>query len=204
MVGVPNASISARDADSSSRGSRTRPRHADIIGRRTPRRTVSHTQAPAIEFFHCSPYVCVLIFLLTPLSCIAYINTIHSMRITIDSTDRRAIYQQVADGIKALIASGELAGGAALPPVRQLAADLGVNLNTIAAAYRELHDERLITVKHGSGAVVAAKMYYERNDDKLRGTLRTALTEMVLAGLTRTQILRLVGDELQGLLRGSR
>ena len=78
------------------------------------------------------------------------------MLLTIDTTDPRPIYQQVADGIKTLIANGKLAEGAPLPQLRQLAADLGVNLNTIATAYRTLQDAGLIAVKHGSGAVVAS------------------------------------------------
>src|ERR1051325_11630668 len=126
------------------------------------------------------------------------------MQITIDTADRRAIYQQIADGIKSLIARGELAEGAPLPPVRQLAADLGVNLNTIAAAYRELQTEGLIAVKHGSGAVVASSPSAERSDDEHRRPLRTALTQLVLAGLSRAQILGVVTDELQGLLRGAK
>jgi len=60
------------------------------------------------------------------------------MYITIDERDKRPLYQQVADEIKALIAAGELPEGSSLPPVRQVAADLGVNLNTIAYAYRQL------------------------------------------------------------------
>jgi GntR family transcriptional regulator len=65
------------------------------------------------------------------------------MYITIDESDRRPVYRQVADEIKGLIARGELREGMALPPVRQVADDLGVNLNTIAAAYRELQKEGL-------------------------------------------------------------
>ena len=60
------------------------------------------------------------------------------MYITIDERDGRPMYRQVVDGIKELIARGELAAGSSLPPVRQVAADLGVNLNTIAFAYRQL------------------------------------------------------------------
>jgi len=125
------------------------------------------------------------------------------MLLTIDTADRRAIYQQVADGIKALIARGDLAEGAPLPPVRQLAADLGVNLNTIAAAYRELQSDGLITVKHGSGAVVASRTM-ERSDDELRRTLRTALTQLVLAGLPKGRILNIVSDELHTLMKGTK
>ena len=126
------------------------------------------------------------------------------MYITVDADDRRPIYQQVADGIKALIARGELREGATLPPVRQLAADLGVNLNTVATAYRELQNEGLITVRHGSGAVVASRTAAERTEDELRTPLRTALTQLVLAGLPRAEIMSIVADELRGLLKGAK
>lgn len=126
------------------------------------------------------------------------------MFLTIDTTDRRPIYQQVADGIKELIARGQLKPGAPLPPVRQLAADLGVNLNTIAVAYRELQSEGLLTVKHGSGAVVASRNTNEHSGNDLRGPLRNALTELVLAGLTKGKILDIVSDELRALTRGAK
>ena len=129
------------------------------------------------------------------------------MLITVDAEDRRPIYQQVADEIKRLIAQGALAEGATLPPVRQLAADLGVNLNTIATAYRELQAEGLIAVKHGSGAVVTSRQTSKASSvsrEDLRKPLRAALTQMVLAGLRRAEILRIVTDELRGLLRGAK
>jgi GntR family transcriptional regulator len=124
------------------------------------------------------------------------------MFLTIDAGDRRPIYIQVADGIKGLIARGELPEGAALPPVRQLAADLGVNLNTVAVAYRQLQDEGLLTVRHGSGAVVASRTTIEHSDEELRRPLRSALTQLVLAGLPRGRILGIVTDELRALSKG--
>ncbi|HZS10051.1 MAG TPA: GntR family transcriptional regulator [Blastocatellia bacterium] len=125
------------------------------------------------------------------------------MYITIDTEDRRPIYQQVVDEIKALIAKGELREGTTLPPVRQLAADLGVNLNTIATAYRELQGDGLITVKHGSGAVVTSRRTTnENNQDGLRKSLRAALTQLVLAGLPRAEIMGIVTDELRSLMKG--
>ena len=66
------------------------------------------------------------------------------MYITIDERDKRPLYQQVVDEIKSLIAGGELPEGSSLPPVRQVAADLGVNLNTIAYAYRQLQKQGLV------------------------------------------------------------
>lgn len=118
------------------------------------------------------------------------------MFLTIDTNDSRAIYQQVADGIKELIARGKLAEGASLPPVRQLAADLGINLNTIATAYRELQKDGLIVIKPGSGSVVASRTSTERSQDELVRPLRTALTELVLAGLSSNKIMSMVVREL--------
>jgi len=125
------------------------------------------------------------------------------MILTIDANSRTPIYQQIAEGIKSLIARGVLSEGTALPPVRQMAADLGVNLNTIATAYRELQTEGLITVRHGLGAVVASQRLSGATDKKeLRKPLRTALTQMILSGLGRADILELVNEELGALAKG--
>jgi GntR family transcriptional regulator len=118
------------------------------------------------------------------------------MFLTIDTTDARPIYQQVADGIRELIARGKLREGASLPPVRQLAADLGVNLNTIATAYRELQKDGLIVIKRGSGSVVTSRTTTERSQDELQRPLRTALTKLVLAGLPSNKIMSMVMREL--------
>ncbi|MBV9209995.1 MAG: GntR family transcriptional regulator [Acidobacteria bacterium] len=121
-----------------------------------------------------------------------------------DENDRRPIYQQVVDEIKALIARGELREGAALPPVRQVAADLGVNLNTIATAYRELQSEGLINIRHGAGAVVSSRTASEKTEDELRKPLRAALTQLALAGHARAEIMSIVAEELRALLKGAR
>jgi DNA-binding transcriptional regulator YhcF (GntR family) len=92
--------------------------------------------------------------------------------------------------------------GTPLPPVGQLAADLGVNLNTIATAYRELQKDGLIVVKHGSGSVVAARMPTARTPGELRTPPRTALTQFVLAGWTKSKILEAVTQELEIAGRG--
>ncbi len=126
------------------------------------------------------------------------------MFITIDEEDARPIYVQVAEEIKALIARGALAEGAQLPPVRQLASDLGVNLNTVATAYRELQSEGLLNIRHGAGAVVASRTAQARSEEELRKPLRSALTGLVLAGLPRVEIMNLVQSELRALLKGAK
>ncbi|HLO00040.1 MAG TPA: GntR family transcriptional regulator [Pyrinomonadaceae bacterium] len=123
------------------------------------------------------------------------------MYITIDESDKRPLYQQVVDEIKALIAAGELPQGSSLPPVRQVAADLGVNLNTIAFAYRQLQKQGLVRVRHGAGAVVTSRVLSEATDEQLRSQLGTALTHLCLAGLKLSEVRALVDSELNRLYK---
>jgi len=123
------------------------------------------------------------------------------MRITVRHDSETPIYRQVAEQLKSLLAGGSLKEGDSLPSVRQLALDLGVNLNTIAIAYRELQSEGLIQIRHGSGAVVSSRRtQVHAAETKVR--LRAALTDLMLAGLDRTAILSLVTDELRHLRKG--
>jgi GntR family transcriptional regulator len=123
------------------------------------------------------------------------------MFLTVDAGDQRPLYRQVADGIKDWIARGELREGMTLPSVRQLAGDLGVNLNTIAVAYRELQDEGFVKIRHGAGAVVASARTHEVEVSELRKALRTALTQFVLAGIDDADIVAAVREELKSLHR---
>ncbi len=121
------------------------------------------------------------------------------MYLTVDFEDRRPLYQQVVDGIKELIARGALKEGVTLPSVRQVAGDLGVNLNTIAAAYRQLQEEGFVAVRHGSGAVVKARRSETLPEEELRKGLRAALTGLVLAGLGEREIVAMVRQELMAV-----
>jgi GntR family transcriptional regulator len=122
--------------------------------------------------------------------------------LSIDPNDGRPMYRQVADGIKNLIASGELPEGQALPSVRQLASDLNVNLNTIATAYRGLQDEGLIAIRHGFGARVTSRRTRSTSVEELRRLMRGVLTQMVLAGMPRGAIMDTVTNELRDLKKG--
>lgn len=119
------------------------------------------------------------------------------MFLTLHENDKRPIYQQIADGIKALIARGDLREGMTLPSVRQVAGDLGVNLNTVAVAYRQLQDEGFVTVRHGAGAVIAARSARAVDREEIRKPLRTALTQLVLGGLTDAEIVAAVRQDLE-------
>jgi DNA-binding transcriptional regulator YhcF (GntR family) len=61
---------------------------------------------------------------------------------------------QLAWALRSSILSGELAPGARLPALHQLARQAGVNVNTIRAVYRRLEHDRLVVTRHGSGTFV--------------------------------------------------
>ena len=69
--------------------------------------------------------------------------------------DPRPIARQITDGVKRLIAGGELQAGDALPSVRGLAQQLSVNPNTVAKAYGELNAEGWLLSRAGLGLYVA-------------------------------------------------
>jgi GntR family transcriptional regulator len=69
--------------------------------------------------------------------------------------DPRPITRQITDGVKRLIAGGDLAAGDALPSVRGLAQQLSINPNTVAKAYAELTAEGWLHARAGLGLFVA-------------------------------------------------
>ncbi|MCL2702669.1 MAG: GntR family transcriptional regulator [Defluviitaleaceae bacterium] len=77
------------------------------------------------------------------------------MSIEINTQNPMPIYEQLRNQIVLGIASGKLAPGTSLPPVRKLAADQGVNFHTVNKAYASLCDEGFIIMDRRKGAVVA-------------------------------------------------
>ena len=74
--------------------------------------------------------------------------------ININFRDPRPIYEQVKEGFRQLILSGALAADEKMPSVRELAAGLAINPNTIQRAYRELEQEGYICSVPGRGSFV--------------------------------------------------
>jgi DNA-binding transcriptional regulator YhcF (GntR family) len=65
-------------------------------------------------------------------------------------------YEQVRAQLARQVQAGELVPGTRLPTVRRLAGDLGLAVNTVARAYRELERDGLVTTRGRNGTVVAA------------------------------------------------
>ena len=76
------------------------------------------------------------------------------MQFEIDLASHTPIYVQLMDEIKHKVATGDLNPGDQLPTVRQLAADLRINFNTVARAYRMLDEDGIISTQHGRGTFI--------------------------------------------------
>src|SRR4051794_22724671 len=77
------------------------------------------------------------------------------MQIHISTADGVPIYLQIVNQIKYLVASGRLAAGDELPPIRALAEQLVVNPNTVARAYRELEAAGVVASRRTAGTYVS-------------------------------------------------
>ncbi|MEU4217617.1 GntR family transcriptional regulator [Actinoplanes sp. NPDC026623] len=74
--------------------------------------------------------------------------------LTVRSTDPTPPYEQLRRQLAALIHDGTLAGGQRLPPLRQIAGDLGLAVGTVARTYRELEAAGLVESRRGRGTRV--------------------------------------------------
>lgn len=90
------------------------------------------------------------------------------LMLQLSAADPRPITKQITDGIRRLIASGELDVGAQLPSVRGLARQLTVNPNTIAKAYGELTSEGWLDARQGLGLFVAVPRQRLSNAERER------------------------------------
>lgn len=77
------------------------------------------------------------------------------MDLRIDPSHAVPIYAQVVEQVKALVATGALRPGDAVPSVRELAARLRINRNTASKAYQMLEAEGVLETRKGQGTFVA-------------------------------------------------
>ena len=91
--------------------------------------------------------------------------------IEVDFRSHVPIYVQLVERIKHLVATEVLAPGDQLPTVRQLAADLRVNFNTVARAYRMLDEAGVISTQQGRGTYVLERLPPERSEQLRKAAL---------------------------------
>ncbi len=77
------------------------------------------------------------------------------VRLALDPDSPEPPYAQLRESVRRRVASGELAPGTRLPPVRALATELGLAVNTVARAYRELEHLGVIETRGRAGSFVS-------------------------------------------------
>lgn len=78
------------------------------------------------------------------------------MKIIINNSSMKPIYEQIVEQIKTQILQEELKSGAALPSVRSLAGDLKISALTVKKAYDFLEEEGFVTTVHGKGSFISS------------------------------------------------
>lgn len=115
--------------------------------------------------------------------------------IVINTRDPKPIYEQITDNLRRLIISGGIAPGEKLPSVRELAARLAINPNTIQRAYHRLEQEGYTVLLPGKGCFAAAAPAARQERMQLLWLqLETAAAELRFAGVSQEEILRRIAE----------
>lgn len=107
----------------------------------------------------------------------------------LDYRDARPIYAQIIDGIREQITAGILAPGEKLPSVRELAATLAINPNTIQRSYRSLELEGWIATVPGKGCFVCSNQKTQyREQERLLRQFDDIAGQLLSMGMTLKQL----------------
>lgn len=109
-------------------------------------------------------------------------------------SDDRPIYVQLMETITAAIVSGTLAAGSRLPSVREMAAQAGVNPNTMQRALAELERDGLLYSQRTAGRFVTdqSDRITQKRKELAMQQIRIFLSSMKEMGYTSEQTLNLI------------
>ena len=123
------------------------------------------------------------------------------MRIVISNSSGIPIYEQIKEGIKSSILSGELQEGEMLPSIRQLAKELKVSVITTTRAYNDLQYEGFVTNVQGKGCYVLAQdneMLKEQQLREIEECFEKAIVAAKRAQLSREELKNMLDFILEG------
>ncbi|MFK4149125.1 GntR family transcriptional regulator [Streptomyces sp. NPDC004065] len=103
--------------------------------------------------------------------------------------------EQIAACVRGAIANGTASPGERLPPAREVADSLGVNVHTVLRGYQRLRDEHLIELRRGRGAVIT-KAPGVAAQARLTEAVHALVTQARELGLTDQEFLAMVRDTL--------
>ena len=116
------------------------------------------------------------------------------MVIEIDFNSQEALYLQLRNQIILGIATARFREGDALPSVRQLADDIGINMHTVNKAYTVLKQEGFVKMDRRKGAVIALDMDRLLSVEEMDEDLRGILAKGICKGIGREEVHRMVDE----------
>lgn len=116
------------------------------------------------------------------------------MLIEIDFNSDEAIYLQLRNQIVLGIATSRFREGDALPSVRQLAENIGINMHTVNKAYSVLKQEGFVKVDRRRGAVIAIDIDRIQALEEMRGALQVILAEAFCKNISREEVHSLIDE----------
>lgn len=108
----------------------------------------------------------------------------------IDVKSRKPISEQIVDNFKELIVSGVMVAGEKVPSVREMAARLTVNPNTVQKAYRTLEQQGYIYTSAGRGTFVESPDSVEvqpQDIEQARSEVREAISKLYYLGISKKE-----------------
>ena len=121
---------------------------------------------------------------------------------TIDNMSRVPVYEQIVEQTERLLLSGQLKPGDAMPSVRGLATELGVNPNTIQKAYAELEHRGMTTSVPGRGSFLredATEQLVAYLNENALPEFKNMLKGMLIAGASKEEAMAFVDKILDEL-----
>ena len=115
----------------------------------------------------------------------------------LDYRDVRPIYTQIADGFRSQITADVLRPEEKLPSVRELAAELSINPNTIQRSYRQLEAEGWIATVPGKGCFVCGlRSYSDAEKQELLEAFDKAAAALLKIGTGREELIARLEKEV--------
>ena len=116
------------------------------------------------------------------------------MTIEIDFQSDEAIYMQLRNQIILAIAASTLQEGDVLPPVRQMADEIGINMHTVNKAYAVLREDGFVTIDRRRGAVIAVGEDHARALADVRSAFHPAVARACCRGISREEMHALIDE----------
>lgn len=121
-----------------------------------------------------------------------------ALRFLVDFHSRTPIYEQIKEQIINLIGRGELETDDQLPSLRQLSAELAVNINTIKRAFSDLESQGIIYSVAGKGSFISAKAEKKAIAEGALKEVGLAASKAKSMGAKKNEIIMIVNRIYEG------